>query len=90
MKKLKDLFKPTFPKILLYVFLTFVVPSFVKVCSDNACNYEFKYFAGYKSLFTGLNGEFTLGMQILSFFIAYLFSALLISLFNSLKKRQRL
>jgi len=89
-KKLKEIFEPTFPKMILYTFLAFVVPTFIKICSESGCVWKFKYAAGYRLVFGNESGMLTFGMQMLMFFMAYLFSALTISLFNALKKRQRL
>ncbi|MBU2589755.1 MAG: hypothetical protein KKA65_01570 [Nanoarchaeota archaeon] len=89
-KKLKEIFEPTFPKIILYTFLAFIVPTFIKVCSETGCEWQFRYLAGYRLVFGNEFGMLTFGMQMLMFVIAYLFSALTISLFNALKKRQRL
>lgn len=88
--KLKAIFKPTFPKIILYTFLAFLVPTFLKVCSESRCEWQFRYFAGYRLVFGNEAGMLTFGMQILMFVVAYLFAVLIISLFNALKKRQRL
>lgn len=89
-KILSEMFRPTFPKIILYVSFVFMAPTVVNVCTEGVCSWKFSFFVGYGLLTHKSMGVFTFGAMWLMFLIAYLFATLTVSTFNTIKQKQKL
>jgi len=85
-KRLKEIFMPTVPKIILYVVFVFVLPTFFYTCS-NGCAWKVVPFALYKLLLGENMGKLTFVMMALLYFVAYTFSGITISCINTIRKR---
>lgn len=88
-KKVADVFKPTFPRILMYMAFTFLVPTFLKVCTDEGCVWKLKFLAGYRLFMKEETGILTFGTMLLLFITAYVVAAVTASAFNALKRKQQ-
>ena len=60
-KKVAEVFKPTFPRILMYMAFTFLVPTFLKVCTGEGCVWKLKFLAGYRLFMKEEVGILTFG-----------------------------
>ncbi len=84
--KILDALKPTAPKIILYIGLFFVSPTFFTVCNET-CSYSFKFLSGWM-LAKGTAPTLTLPMLLLLFAISYLAASAIIAIFNYAKEKK--
>lgn len=75
--------RPTWIKMFLFFLFIFALPAYLKVCS-NSCMWQLQTYAGMALWSNKANGQLTFPMLIGLMIIAYLLSAIIFALFDTL------
>lgn len=86
-------FRPTIPKILIYIILFFLMPTYYYVCNDSICNLEVSFFV-MASFIAGIElGTVTLPGLLLIIILSYLMACFVVRaakpFFEAVAKKQK-
>ena len=73
---IKEFFKPTWLRIVLFPILLMLLPALFRVC-DATCRWQFEWLAGINLIKSQEIGDLTFLSMLLWFFIAYLLACLI-------------
>lgn len=73
---IKEFYKPTWIRIVLFPILLFPLPAIFKVC-NGTCSWTFEWLAGIKLLYMQEAGDLTFPAMLFWFFLAYSLACLI-------------